>query len=207
MVSSFDFDGNFVERVAMNNVLYSSFASAIIPHDNTMIVSFGKEENGYYIIYIYKSDGFGNLQLKKKLIPESNDDIITVNNMYITPENNLLINFTHVSRKLQNLTIVPKWTNWTLFNGNDFYLITSIKNYDISNELEIYPNPVIEQINFKPIITNVKEITITNKLGLEIKKILINNQNISVGDLLPGLYFLKIILKDGIISTQKFIKT
>jgi hypothetical protein len=79
---------------------------------------------------------------------------------------------------------------------------------NIKNEIELFPNPTSNVINFKS--SNKKPVlayTIFNSIGKQIgyNKV-VNTNEIYVGNYTNGLYFLELKYVDGSIVTKKFIK-
>jgi hypothetical protein len=202
--TSFDIEGNLIESITIDNVLKTDIISVSLSSDGTMLIANSKDENEYSNIYIYKSDGNGNFELKKHLKPAKKDDLLLINKMYHTYDNDILLSFLHISRKLQTLPIVPKWRNWTLINGKDLGLTTSTYSYDV-NRPKLYPNPVSDLLNIESeFIYN--EIEIIKIDGTLYKKEKTSTKYIDISILPNGTYIC--ILKDNgkSIGQQKFIK-
>lgn len=84
-------------------------------------------------------------------------------------------------------------------------VITGLENNLVSSlEVEIYPNPVSEQLT---IVSNqtINELTIIDITGKAIKLIKENTNAINVADLSKGIYFIKLVTDEGTI-TKKFVK-
>lgn len=202
--TSFDIEGNLIESITIDNVLKTDIISVSLPSDGTMLIANSKDENGYSNIYFYKSDGNGNYELKKHLKPAKNDDLLLIDKMYCTFDNDILLSFLHISRKLQYLPFVPKWRNWTLINGKDLGLTTSTYSYDLNRPI-LYPNPVSDLLNIESeLIYN--EIEIINNDGTLHKREKINTNQIDISALPNGIYGCILKNKGKSISQQKFIK-
>lgn len=76
------------------------------------------------------------------------------------------------------------------------FLITSIKQKEITEDFLIYPNPSNHFINMAS-VEDVKSIIIFDFKGKEIKTILKNFKTISIKDLTKGIYFLDIYKNEG----------
>jgi hypothetical protein len=81
---------------------------------------------------------------------------------------------------------------------------------DISLEISVYPNPASDFLTLK--VENYDKEKLSYKLFdangklMESKKVIGNETIISMGNLLPGLYFLKVIDNEKEIKTFKIIK-
>lgn len=80
-------------------------------------------------------------------------------------------------------------------------------NNQKTNDVVIFPNPVINDLNIKTDVS-VREVLINNVLGQSVKKLAINSTKamIDLGKLSAGNYFIVVKFEDGTSSTQKFIK-
>lgn len=112
-------------------------------------------------------------------------------------------------------------TNWPLgltgqwndvHDGNTLYYLIefnppmSLENISLSQNISIYPNPVTEKIQ----INNANELKINqleilNALGQTI--LTFQNENeINLGNVVKGIYFLKITFENGEIGVKRFVK-
>lgn len=201
---NFDIEGNLIERIRIDDVLKTNIISESISSDGTMLIANSKEENEYSNISIYKSDGKGNIELKKHLRPSKSDDLLLINKMYYTHDNNVLLSFLHISRKLQNLPIVPKWRNWTLIDGIDLGIISSTNTFQLSHP-QIYPNPVSGLLNIETTLI-YNEIEIINIDGTLSKKKESSLKYIDVSSLPNGMYICNLKNNGKSIGQQRFIK-
>lgn len=64
-LTSFDIEGNLIEKITIYNVLKNDMISESISSDGTMLIANSKDEIGISNINIYKSNGNGNIALKK----------------------------------------------------------------------------------------------------------------------------------------------
>ena len=69
--------------------------------------------------------------------------------------------------------------------------------------LSVWPNPVSETLNLKGDMTQVQIFSIDGRLVMSLDK---GFETINVSDLSTGCYLLKATMKDGSVSTQKFLK-
>lgn len=76
--------------------------------------------------------------------------------------------------------------------------------YASKNTISIFPNPTSNRLNISSSLT-VKEATILDLTGKEIKTLYDNIEFINVEDLIKGVYILRLIGEEGVL-TQKFIK-
>jgi hypothetical protein len=141
-VSTINYNGNLLESFVLDRVKWSSFTTELDLNTHKSLAFFTKEEGGSSVLYFYKSDGQGIVKLVKKLVTENKDDLLFANNIYLSPKLDLLVNIGHISRKLQNNLIVPKWSYWALIDGADLELKTSINQISDNKLNYIYPNPI-----------------------------------------------------------------
>ncbi len=80
--------------------------------------------------------------------------------------------------------------------------IPTIRTYE---SLMVYPNPASHDIYFGGDV-RVKEVRIINLTGQVVKETLLDSNQVSVGELNPGLYFIQAVLENGKTATQKFYK-
>src|SRR5690606_26924099 len=76
---------------------------------------------------------------------------------------------------------------------------------NISNSIEIYPNPSTSIINIKAKKSVISEIKIIDSYGRIVKKFIDNFETIEVSDLTAGMYILN-IYNDERTFAKKFIK-
>ncbi len=83
-------------------------------------------------------------------------------------------------------------------------IVLSLNDLRNDNHITIYPNPANEFLNIET-KGNIKEIYLYNNIG----QLLLTTfeKNINLQNLQNGLYFIRILLKDGTIYTEKIIKT
>ncbi|CAM4334954.1 T9SS-dependent choice-of-anchor J family protein [Flavobacterium terrigena] len=74
------------------------------------------------------------------------------------------------------------------------------------NNFSVYPNPVIDMVNISNLNdSEITKVSITDINGRVVKEINSNVSSVSVGDLNPGIYFLRINTLEGS-GTSKFVK-
>ena len=83
-------------------------------------------------------------------------------------------------------------------------IVLSLNDLRNDNHITIYPNPANEFLNIET-KGNIKEIYLYNNIG----QLLLTTfeKKINLQNLQNGLYFIRILLKDGTIYTEKIIKT
>ena len=74
---------------------------------------------------------------------------------------------------------------------------------NVESLLSIWPNPASETLNLKGDMTQVQIYSIDGRLVMSLEK---GFESINVSDLAKGSYLLKATLKDGGVTTQKFVK-
>jgi len=71
--------------------------------------------------------------------------------------------------------------------------------------ITVFPNPCNEVISIENIENN-SVIVITDETGRIVKSVIKTSENIDVGQLKGGIYFIKVTNQNGTVSVQKFIK-
>ncbi len=95
-------------------------------------------------------------------------------------------------------------------NGvSDFWIIKLSKplnllEYDTEVHMKLYPNPISNLINIESEV-KINKIEIFNLYGRKIKSINFEANSIDISELSNGVYFIRLMTKEGIVS-QKFIK-
>ena len=208
-VSTFNYNGNLLESFVLDRVSWSSFTTELDLYSHKSIVFLTKEEGGNSALYFYKSDGQGVVKLVKKLITENKDDFLFAYNIYLSPKLDLLTNIVHISRKLQNNMIVPKWTYWALIDGADLELKTSINQISDSKLNYIYPNPFNEYLIVKSSFDHQSRIEICDVQGRLIVKEDLKQEYHTIRldeDLPQGIYIYKLISDNKSLSVGKLFK-
>lgn len=111
--------------------------------------------------------------------------------------------------EIVNGTVSPRTLIITNENGDKaFYgnTILDINSFELS-EVSLYPNPVKNELYLKTttIIERLEIYSITGELVKQ-ESTLINASKINVENLVSGVYFLKLMTDEGVISTHKIIK-
>lgn len=85
--------------------------------------------------------------------------------------------------------------------------VTVNSNIGINNEqteqLSIYPNPIKHEAHITG-LTGIKEIVVYNQAGQPIKTT--NESRIDLSDFAKGMYFIRVIQNNGVITTSKVVK-
>ncbi|HRG40794.1 MAG TPA: T9SS type A sorting domain-containing protein [Saprospiraceae bacterium] len=171
--------------------------------DGKTLSSFVKEENGFSNLYFYKSNGHGEVSIVKKLKCKKNNDQLFVRSLYLTKDNDLLMNITHVDDN-SIITPLPKWNNWTLFDGKSLGITSSISTLQLSRP-KLYPNPVSDLLVIETTLI-YNEIEIINIDGTLSKKEANAVKYIDVSSLPNGMYICNLKDNGKSIGQQRFIK-
>lgn len=89
--------------------------------------------------------------------------------------------------------------------------ITGIKDYSNNIKISIYPNPAKNEIFIEnQSNSEIKEVEIFSlysqqNLSFSYPNLGLNNNFLNIGSLTPGIYFVKISLKDGYFETKKIL--
>lgn len=78
-------------------------------------------------------------------------------------------------------------------------------DYSTLETIEIYPNPVVDQINIKN-CDEVKQVEIFSMDGKLVKSVNISGKTLDIQDLTSGFYMAKIVAKNEQFTFRKFIK-
>ncbi|MCF6280440.1 MAG: T9SS type A sorting domain-containing protein [Flavobacteriaceae bacterium] len=85
--------------------------------------------------------------------------------------------------------------------------VLGVDEYSLENKLSIYPNPVKDRLNIKLVQgEEIEKILIYSTLGKLVKEYEVINNSINVKNLKSGIYILKVITKNTIL-TEKIVKT
>jgi len=94
-----------------------------------------------------------------------------------------------------------------LFNNWGGCGATSVQSFSKQNHVNVYPNPSGNQLKIET-VNDVEEVRIINASGNEVKNISFTGKLLTVetNHWNAGLYFVKILFKNGEILTAKFVK-
>ncbi len=100
-------------------------------------------------------------------------------------------------------------TNGTFYMDNLYFFndLGTGLNEVATSSVKCYPNQVIDKLNVKA-ETEIQQLIIHNLLGLSIKSVTINStsKSIDLRDVAAGNYFVSVLLANGQLFTQKFVK-
>ena len=95
------------------------------------------------------------------------------------------------------------WVDDITFPGNT--MVLNVETVAEDNKVAVYPNPANDFIYVKG--ENIQTVEIYNAIGLKImSKNVSNSESINIADFTNGIYFVRILDKNGIVSTEKIIK-
>ena len=83
---------------------------------------------------------------------------------------------------------------------------TSIRDNKQAGKIQMYPNPVRNELTVTSTSTNISKVIITNTLGKVVGNTIYTNKTINTSNLSKGMYFVTFVNADGTKSTQKLIK-
>lgn len=83
----------------------------------------------------------------------------------------------------------------------------SVGNEELVHEeiIEVYPNPVSNQLNIDATQFSLREVRIINNTGALIKEITTDLNQIDVSDLPSGIYFINLVGEEGSVN-KRFVK-
>lgn len=86
-------------------------------------------------------------------------------------------------------------------------LYTGLENNEFENEVSVYPNPAKERLYINTSLP-IKELTICNLLGQEIKKYNMTEKtsSIDISGLKEGVYFVKLSTEKGVYATKIIVE-
>ena len=95
------------------------------------------------------------------------------------------------------------WVDDICFPENT--MILSVENVVADNEVAVYPNPANDVINVKG--EGIKYVEIYNSIGLKVLDRNVNDsESIDIAAFASGIYFVRVIDREGNISTTKIVK-
>jgi len=162
----------------------------------------------FSIGYRNRNSNFSNIEMIKTTLNLRNDC------------ENETLNFTHnpISVAIDQDNVIPYSSN----EQHSFELTTNMQDYimdscdpnftasiddDIMDSLTIYPNPVKDMLYISLPNNEIEQYELYDILGKIVSKQKAEDLNtISVSSLKSGIYFIKIIAKNGKIMTSKFVK-
>ncbi len=212
-LSSFDRKGNLFETidlrplVLVNNQKTSNvLQSTIIYEDNVTKILFcvSKLENGKNQFAFYKTDGMGGYKQVKYLVATKDlKENIVMRKMYHIGENVLCL-FNYQEHETQTIP-TPVWPCWVMFSGKDFEIRTDVNDITFDH-FEIYPNPLSNQLEIHNTHNVEGKMVIFDAFGKNVLSLNKIENEINVQYLAPGIYFVHIILQNGVILTKEFLK-
>ncbi len=212
-LSSFDRKGNLLETIDLqplilvNNQKASNILqSTIIYEGNVAKILFcvSKLENGKNQFTFYKTDGKGGYKQVKYLVATKDlKENIVIRKMYNIGENVLCL-FNYLEHETQT-NPTPVWPSWIMFSGKDFEIRTNVNN--ITNDhFDIYPNPLSNQLEIHNTHNAEGKMVIFDAFGINVLSLNKIENEINVQYFAPGIYFVKILLQNGVNITKKFLK-
>lgn len=95
------------------------------------------------------------------------------------------------------------WVDDITFPGNT--IILGVESVESDNNVMIYPNPATDVINIKG--DDIQYVEIYNTVGMKVfANDVINSESINIADFANGIYFVRIVDKQGGASTTKIVK-
>lgn len=95
------------------------------------------------------------------------------------------------------------WVDDITFPGNT--MILGVESVEDDSNMEVYPNPANDIIYVKGDI--IQYVEIYNTVGSRvISKNVIDSESINIADLTSGIYFVRIVDKQGNTTTTKIVK-
>ena len=95
------------------------------------------------------------------------------------------------------------WVDDITFPGNT--MILGVESVEDDSNMEVYPNPANDIIYMKG--DNIQYVEIYNTVGSRvISKNVIDSESINIADLTSGIYFVRIVDKQGNTTTTKIVK-
>ncbi|MCZ2100098.1 MAG: T9SS type A sorting domain-containing protein [Chitinophagales bacterium] len=143
-----------------------------------------------YQLNFYINNSTNEMVLKKSVVTTSENDRITLMQLGITPDKNILLNFIHNNYTL-NLDPIPNWSLWTLFDPVELGLTTSTKDEHITNKLTLYPNPTTNTVTIATLDAPAK-VEIYDLNGSLVQSVHNVTSEVNIGNLPSGVYILNI---------------
>lgn len=220
-------------RLLANGVVDETFSPVKLNFTNpvwlnyTPNIAFGVQEivthPGNYFIY-------GNFDLFQDTLQPSitavNDAGIIQSNFFEgqgAEEQHFYIN-NEIHYKMPRVSVVKQLMegglliggSFTQFMGQERYSVVKLKPGFVGIEkpehtldINLFPNPASQTLNISLQSPYVKSGVVYNALGIQVLAFQFKNQEtqLTIGNLEPGIYFIKIALGNGQMGVRKFVKT
>ena len=85
------------------------------------------------------------------------------------------------------------------------YFETLAVEKNLIDDVKLFPNPVIEKLRLES-SSKISHIVLFNQLGIQSAKIEMINQEIDLGFLTSGVYFVRITYESGEVSYSRIVK-
>lgn len=206
-LSHISMSGELLETIKFD-VINNSSTWAVMPvkRDKTMLIAYTILQDGYEHLYIYKTDGKGNLNLVKELKVDDDDARLIPYRMWVTPDNNLLIASLHYSQAFVDIMkYPPKWQYYMLFDGRELGIITATEDIPLTAMFSLYPNPATDYIQ---VISahQIDEVIFTNPQGIKASGHSMCDNQIDISCLPVGMYIIELKSGGKSLGMQKVIK-
>ncbi len=211
----FDMDGNLLEIVYQtdeNNIPVTphSVSTKLKYEDGIIVVSKIQLSGGYWALNFYKSDGEGNLILKKSLKINQKNHVLKP--FYITQLDSGDILLGCKDRNTNMAEPYNEAVVWMKILAGDLDLKTSVKDIPFIQEtVSIFPNPAKTELNIEFPANFSGELRVYDVLGRTLISQNIKNTNrlnINISNLISGIYYIKVYDKssDKVFSMTRFVK-
>ena len=211
----FDMDGNLLETVYQtdeNNIPVTphSVSTKLKYEDGIIVVSKIQLSGGYWALNFYKSDGKGNLILKKSLKINQKNHVLIPFYIYQLNSGDILLGC-----KDRNTNMAEPYNEavvWMKILAGDLDLKTSFKDIPFIQEtVSIFPNPAKTELNIEFSANFSGELRVYDVLGRTLISQNVNNTNwlnINISNLIPGIYYIKTfdISSEKVFGTARFVK-
>ncbi len=204
IISLINRQGQLIRQLVLNS--YFTLCGNLIDDKGDVIIAAVKRDSITNYLEIYRSTELGKIALFKRVKHIDTDYYYFPAQIYLTDDNNLLIDANHRNPKYGNPSLnftAPSFKYLTMYSGKDLGLTTSIENNNSFVKAKIMPNPVLETITVqteKKIHNIVIRALTGNICNIYFSK------SFDVEHLISGIYFVQINYKDGKQEMLKFNK-
>jgi len=215
--SLFDINGNVIENVTLlkddGTPMLGVSASAIkLKYEDGMLVfTSDKTDDGFWTLFLFKSDGHGNLSKLKEIKVSPQNHELAPSKIYQLENGDILLNgmdFNH-NYVYGLATFFAKF--YMYIPANDLGLKTSSSEITLSktNNISLYPNPAKDKLNISSVKENFNKIILYDLMGRKLyqeKFNLCDKYSVDIKFLKKGMYIVKFYINKTELETKKFIK-
>lgn len=192
----FDYDGNLLEEINLNQ--YKIIIGAINKISEGVYLICGidaYQDDAQNPLYFYKKKIGGEMELLKKVEMKKNDYCLEIREIYILPDNDILIGgyYFKISYQIGDILKFPVKIR---LSSTDVDITSSNNELSHNTKIAISPNPACSHINIRCTHDGTGKIEVADMLG---RIVLIKNttecedKEIDISDLKAGMYIVRML--------------